>query len=383
MKLSPQHQRYFYILAAILIFYLLFTISFPGDKREKYQSGGATTDDQIEQISIPATIIPSAPPANDKPTTTDQTSSSAFPSSETKSIESPNTPTFVNPMTQTPDKSHLLIEIPRKVTCENNADCNIVYGQGKNKCIGGKCQCSSGVGTFCHQRKNYYKDPRDMTPAQVIKFRKKAKMENMTTQDYINWLSLFRYDIESLPIEHRRNFQRYLQGLPIYDIPLSDPAKEFYASQAAKSDQVCLNIPNSEVDSPLNWKINAQLNNSGIMDVRGNTERPLNWARYYKHPALNESGERFQSSEQQTSTKDWFYNNMNWLFTDVDRHNAAYKDPNQNRFLNIIDGQRPSNSPKRVEREQSEILPTQEGTIVPANSLSEFSSSNALGQSNL
>lgn len=330
-------QPYLCILAALFVFYILYTYGLKSDTREDF-IGGADT---AQQIMLPSYI----------------TSSESSPMATDPEV----------------NKSHLLIEIPDKVTCNTNEDCNIIYGKGKNQCVGGKCKCTEGTGAFCHKRPNYYKDPTEMTPAQVIKFKKNAKLENMTIGDYKNWLMLFKYDQESLPRYHLRNFQRLMMGQPIYDIPLSDPVEEYFADSAAKKDKITMEIPNAEIDSPLNWKINSQLNNTGKIDRLGNTERPLNWSRYYKYPAL--SADRFERSDKLT-VKDWFLNNINWLFYDVDR-NQAYKDPNANRFMNIIgDSRQPQSSytPQRLIQE-SGLLPTQEGSITSANNVSNLSSS--------
>jgi hypothetical protein len=36
----------------------------------------------------------------------------------------------------------------------------------------------------------YYKDPKDMTPTQRERFKKYAKLDKMTSEDYRNWLNL-------------------------------------------------------------------------------------------------------------------------------------------------------------------------------------------------
>ena len=217
--------------------------------------------------------------------------------------------------------------------CASDKDCNIVFGDGQNKCMEGRCSCVKGSGTFCHLRPNYYKKLSEMTPSQIIKFKKKGKLEKMTIQDYKNWLSLFKYDYDNLPRQHHQNFQRLQQGQVIYDIPLEDPVEEFFSSDAAVRDRVCMDIPNAEIDSPLNWKINSTLTNAGIMNVRGETERPLNWSRYFKQAELSKT--KMNRQDKNVQVKDWFMNNVNWLYYDIDR-NAAWKEPNLNRFMNIV-----------------------------------------------
>tara|TARA_R100001163_G_C5068494_1_gene208943 strand:- start:12411 stop:13931 length:1521 start_codon:yes stop_codon:yes gene_type:complete len=271
--------------------------------------------------------------------------------------------------------------VPNKVSCEGDGDCNIIFGNGKNKCLGGKCRCVSGNGTFCHLKSDYYKKLCEMTPAQVVKFKKNAKLEKMTIRDYIKWLSLFKYDVENLPRQHLRNFQRYMRGLPIYDIPLQDPTEEFFASRAAKQDRVCLDIPNAEIDSPLNYKIRSTLDNSGMINRLEDTVKPLNWSRYYGHQSL--AKDRYERTND-VSIKDWFMNNINWMFYDIDR-NASYRDPNRNRFMNVLDqnnvaklrssaGIKPGFTAQRLARDSAGLLPTQEGMIAPASNVSNYKS---------
>jgi hypothetical protein len=279
------------------------------------------------------------------------------------------------------DSCERIVTVPEKVGCVSDNDCNIVFGNGNNKCLSGKCRCNSGTGTFCHLRSDYYKKLSEMTPAQIIKFKKNGKLEKMTIKDYLKWLSLFKYDIENLPKQHLGNFNRYLRGLPIYDIPLSDPTDEFFASSAAKQDRVCLTIPNAEIDSPLNWKIRSDFDSSGMINVLEETQRPLNFSKYYGQRALSDN--RYERTND-VSVKDWFFNNINWMFNDVDK-NALYRDPQRNRFLNIIDqtnteriqaGQvRPGATAQRLATQTSGLLPTdEEGVITAANNISNYAS---------
>lgn len=226
-------------------------------------------------------------------------------------------------------------------TCGSNKDCNIVFGRGLNTCVNGKCSCVSGTGTFCHLKPNYYKNPREMTPAQIIKFKNDADLSKMTLEDYKNWLGLFEFDLNNLPKIHLNNYNRLKEGLPIYDIPLSDPVDEFFASSAARRDRVCLDIPNSDVDSPLNWKLHPSLNNMGKINSRGQTDVSLGYAQYAPNNKLDEgnvfSTERTYERTNEVTVKDLLWNNINWLFYDIDRNAMwRYNDPNQNRFLNII-----------------------------------------------
>lgn len=242
------------------------------------------------------------------------------------------------PIEQDPNADRGLEAGPPKLTaatagkCINDDDCNIVFGKGSNKCVNNQCNCQVGIGAFCHLRPRYYKPLAEMTPKQVVQFKNKAKLEKMTLEDYREWLSLWESDIEHLPRQHRMNYARMKQGQVIYDIPLYDEVEEFFASKAASRDRVCMDIPNTEIDSPLNWKVRSTLANTGHMNTRGETNRPLNYSRYFKHDPISQK--KYERSSD-IGVRDWFMNNVNWLFYDIDR-NKAWKEPNLNRFMNIV-----------------------------------------------
>jgi len=67
----------------------------------------------------------------------------------------------------------------------------------------------------------YYKNPKDMTRTQQIKFKNYGKIKNMTVQDYENWLLLYRDDPENLQRAHRDRLRWLLRGqkLTASDIP--------------------------------------------------------------------------------------------------------------------------------------------------------------------
>jgi hypothetical protein len=71
----------------------------------------------------------------------------------------------------------------------------------------------------------YYKSPDQMTARQRFKFRYKVRFENMTVQDYRNWLGLFKtdHDLKQSP-QHLRNWRLIKSGnadkLTTADIPM-------------------------------------------------------------------------------------------------------------------------------------------------------------------
>lgn len=70
---------------------------------------------------------------------------------------------------------------------------------------------------------HYYLKPEQMTPAQLAKFKEKAKFHNMTVDDYQNWLHLFTDHPEQLAAFHRSNLRVIVRGgkLTPGDMPTS------------------------------------------------------------------------------------------------------------------------------------------------------------------
>jgi hypothetical protein len=127
--------------------------------------------------------------------------------------------------------------------CSSDWQCNQVYGGGANRCTNGKCQCRFGTGFYCHLQPTFYLDPKLMTPEQVVKFKKRARLDRMTLQDYQNWLGLFTYDLESLPLVHRKNYWRLRRGDAIEFVPIcvgdNDPADLRSDSSMIAPNQQC------------------------------------------------------------------------------------------------------------------------------------------------
>lgn len=204
--------------------------------------------------------------------------------------------------------------------CNGDADCNQVYGQGANRCLNGKCECRFGTGKFCHLTPTFYLDPSLMTPAQVIKFKNRAKLQNMTLQDYKNWLGLFESDLNGLAPVHRTNYFKMKRGDPITVIPSAEEAniQDGWQSPGYKVDangtiepnitpvdprmynihggrqlapagilpesqdliQVKLTMPGVEVDSPINYRFIRQDNTTGFINNFAKTVTPLRYSDY-------------------------------------------------------------------------------------------------------
>lgn len=153
------------------------------------------------------------------------------------------------------EKPDIKTTIKRSIGCTTDDDCNGTFGDGKNVCKSdGTCHCISGSGPFCQWGPTNYKDPKDMTPEERQRFKWKYR-NNMTVQDYKNWLLLYKDDIENLRQHHRRNLLKILKGgrLSERDVPaiqLKPPTTASdYFQKMYKGGKISVHFPDN--DSPL------------------------------------------------------------------------------------------------------------------------------------
>jgi hypothetical protein len=146
-------------------------------------------------------------------------------------------------------------EVRPAVGCTTDEDCNNVHGDGRNVCkADGTCHCVSGSGIFCHLGPTNYKDPKDMTPEVRERFKLKFR-NNMTLQDYKNWLMLYKGEIENLRQHHRRNLLKLMKGgqLTVRDVPsvrIKPPTDAAdYFQKMYKGGKISVHFPDNE--SPL------------------------------------------------------------------------------------------------------------------------------------
>lgn len=146
-------------------------------------------------------------------------------------------------------------EVRTAIGCTTDSDCNNVYGGGRNVCkADGTCHCVSGSGIFCHLGSTFYKDPKDMTPEERARFKLKFR-NNMTLQDYKNWLMLYKDEIEVLRQHHRRNLIKLMKGgqLTVRDVPnirLKPPTDAAdYFNKMYVGGKISVHFPDN--DSPL------------------------------------------------------------------------------------------------------------------------------------
>ena len=103
----------------------------------------------------------------------------------------------------------------------------------------------------------YYRDPKEMTAAQVLKFKTNAKLANMTIKDYENWLLLFKEDPQNLEKFHRDKLRILLKGgrLNVHDLPQgeSSVAEEVLSAEVRFNrmyDGHATNVPQPDTAGP-------------------------------------------------------------------------------------------------------------------------------------
>lgn len=96
----------------------------------------------------------------------------------------------------------------------------------------------------------YYRDPKDMTASQLVKFREKAKFEHMTVEDYQNWLLTYVDTPQRLVGFHRANLKVLIRGGNLHptDMPISTKLPDNAMDQYSKIiyDSSVDNVPQPE-----------------------------------------------------------------------------------------------------------------------------------------
>jgi len=182
----------------------------------------------------------------------------------------------------------------------------------------------------------YYKTLDQMTPAQIIKFKKKAKPGKMTISDYKSWLGLFEYDRANLSKEHHENLDRLLKGLPILDIPLPTMIEDILKNPAQQIGEstVTIQIPNTEIDSPVNYTPKTSYDTSGEIDKNNNTDpHKLRYGGYVGFGDYRNSNKNKIERTKNLRAEQWFQRgSFPWIF-DIPESGYLFK---ENRFENII-----------------------------------------------
>lgn len=197
------------------------------------------------------------------------------------------------------------------IGCETDADCNVVFGQGKNKCLSNhKCYCVEGSGAFCHYGPTYYRDPKDMTARQVQKFKLNAKFDKMTLQDYVNWLMLFSEDLDQLAPRNLNNFIKLKKGIKITlnDIPrdkIPPPmnAEDYFTQLYMLDDQVNIYAP--QVSDTAGIQIPANYSNYSSFAAPQNLKHLVSRANTLDQELTKDNHKGILQSVQSKISHDW------------------------------------------------------------------------------
>ena len=166
---------------------------------------------------------------------------------------------------------------PSNNKCSSNSDCNLIPGQSGNVCtIDSSCHCLTGIGPKCNRSLTYYKELTEMTPAQKLKFKKRAKLSKMTLKDYTNWLSMFKNDLDDLALNHpahTKNFEKFLAGKQITTKDFSKAKEEVIriaSNKAIAAEEV------EEVEKVEKVKEVEENKKATVEDTNNETEEKMN-----------------------------------------------------------------------------------------------------------
>lgn len=157
------------------------------------------------------------------------------------------------------------------VGCTSDTECNMAPWQnGENVCLkNNKCQCTTGTGTFCQNGPTNYPDPKDMseTDRKIFKI---TYPRNMTLQDYINWLWLYKEDPDDLTIEHRKNFEAIKKGIHITyaDKPSAKEAPPLTSEQYFEKMY--------DLAGQVNWRTPLNMDTNGLVGYNYNDYSEFN-----------------------------------------------------------------------------------------------------------
>lgn len=99
----------------------------------------------------------------------------------------------------------------------------------------------------------YYRNPKDMTAAQILRFKTKANLGKMTVEDYENWLMLFTQHLNDLEKRHRDKLRILLKGgrLTVLDLPDGkEPSPPLSAEAMFNAKYLVTNSPAPDTTGP-------------------------------------------------------------------------------------------------------------------------------------
>lgn len=116
----------------------------------------------------------------------------------------------------------------------------------------------AGVGGLCQYGPTNYAYPPDMSPTDRQVF-KVTYPQNMTLQDYINWLWLYDTTPDSLTKDHRKNFEALKRGMVLSysDMPSSKKSPPLNSQQYF--DKLY------DLSGQVNWRLPLNMDTNGLL----------------------------------------------------------------------------------------------------------------------
>lgn len=116
----------------------------------------------------------------------------------------------------------------------------------------------AGVGGLCQYGPTNYAYPPDMSPTDRQVF-KVTYPQNMTLQDYINWLWLYEKTPDSLTKDHRKNFEALKRGMVLSysDMPSSKKSPPLNSQQYF--DKLY------DLSGQVNWRLPLNMDTNGLL----------------------------------------------------------------------------------------------------------------------
>lgn len=131
------------------------------------------------------------------------------------------------------------------------------FTNGESVCIKQHAH-GAGVGGLCQYGPTNYAYPHDMSPTDRQVF-KVTYPQNMTLQDYINWLWLYTSTPDSLTKDHRKNFEALKRGMALSysDIPSSKNSPPLNSQQYF--DKLY------DLSGQVNWRLPLNMDTDGLL----------------------------------------------------------------------------------------------------------------------
>lgn len=136
------------------------------------------------------------------------------------------------------------------------------FTNGESICIK-KHVHGAGVGGICQYGPTNYAYPPDMSPTDRKVF-KTTYPQNMTLQDYINWLWLYETTPDSLTKDHRKNFEALKRGMVLSYSDMPSSKKSPPLNSQEYFDKLY------DLSGQVNWRLPLNMDTNGLLGYNFN-----------------------------------------------------------------------------------------------------------------